>query len=163
MLKNFSLSIVAVLLWASSAFSFELNMNKEEIIRFDGQFLLKDLSVGEKMSVSKWRYFCNSKGKLAILDLSPSVDKKRDWSPQFIITRLPSSSALLEILGDSYSGDKFSLSTMIPGHLNMTCDQRKRSLNLPDAKSIIINTVNGFDKLRDYVDQLKKNGHKTDF
>ena len=55
-------------LFVSPSFSFEVNMKSEEMLRLESDFLIKDLSVGDKMTLEHWD-FCVSQNKLATLDV----------------------------------------------------------------------------------------------
>ena len=42
---------------------FELNLDFEERLRLESDYLLKDLMIGDTMRVSKWGNFCTIKNK----------------------------------------------------------------------------------------------------
>ena len=145
-------------LFVSPSFSFEVNMKSEEMLRLESDFLIKDLSVGDKMTLEHWD-FCVSQNKLATLDVLDGDDSYSGYHPKFIITLLPSSEASLEVKPDNKDGKKYELHLMIPD-MFYSCEELKNDNKTPSAKIIFIKTVNGFDNLRDYVNHLKENGHK---
>ena len=145
-------------LFVSPSFSFDLNMKSEEMLRLESDFLIKDLSVGDKMTLEHWD-FCVSENKLATLDVIDGDDSYSGYHPKFIITLLPSSEASLEVKPDNKDGKKYELHLMIPD-MFYSCEELKNDNKTPSAKIIFIKTVNGFDNLRDYVNHLKENGHK---
>lgn len=149
-----------ILFVISPSFSFEINMSKDEILRLESTYLLKDLSVGDKIKVSNWS-FCNYKGKLSILDTHSKTGYTSEYSPNYTLTILPSSTVSLEIQTKNKKGEKFELSDLIPDHINQTCNQYKEDLNLPNAKVIVVKSVNGFKNLKSYVNYLKKKGFKN--
>ena len=73
---------------------------------------------------------------------------------------LPSSKASLEVKPDNSRGIKFALSQMLPQTHN-TCEEDKVGYNFP-SKIIFIKSINGFEKLSDYVNHLKENGHEIE-
>ena len=145
-------------LFVSPSFSFDVNMKSEEMLRLESDFLIKDLSVGDKMTLEHWD-FCVSENKLATLDVIDGDDSYSGYYPRFIITLLPSSEASLEVKPDYKDGKKYELHLMIPDTF-YSCEELKNDNKTPSAKIIFIKTVNGFDNLRDYVNHLKENGHK---
>ena len=145
-------------LFVSPSFSFEVNMKSEEMLRLETDFLIKDLSVGDKMTLEHWD-FCVSQNKLATLDVIDGDDSYSGYHPKFIVTLLPSSEASLEVKPDNKDGKKYELHLMIPD-MFYSCEELKNDNKTPSAKIIFIKTVNGFDNLRDYVNHLKENGHK---
>ena len=62
-------------------------MKSEEMIRFYSDFLIKDLSVGDKMTLERWD-FCVSDNMLAILDVTDGTNSESNFSPRFIVTLL---------------------------------------------------------------------------
>ena len=138
------------------AFSFEVDMGEEEIYRLEAKFLLKDLSVGDKLTVDPWD-FCVVGNKLAIWDFIYGTSKS-DYRPSFILTLLPSSKASLEVKPDNRKGLKFALSLMLPKTYE-TCEEDKVGYKFP-SEIIFIKTINGFGNLSDYVNHLKENGHE---
>ncbi len=159
MRKFLILSVLIFQLWIVPSYSFEINLGNEEIVRLNSNFLVKDLGVGDKITLDKWQ-FCNSNGNLAMVDLNYTDLSPSDYNPRFILTLLPSSSASLEVKPDNKDGVKYRLTQMIPAYFDYTCEEEIKDRKIPSAKIIFIKTVNGFDNLRDYVNHLKENGHK---
>ena len=62
------LMVIAIIfqLFIFPSFSFEVNMKSEEMLRFYSDFLIKDLSVGDKMTLEHWD-FCVSENKLSLM------------------------------------------------------------------------------------------------
>ena len=149
-----------ILFIISNSFSFELNMTKDEILRINTKYLLKDLSVGDKMNVPLWE-FCNYNGKLALLDTTPFQPKSK-YSPNYILTILPSSTVSLEIDKKDSNGKKWDLTDMLPSSMISTCDQNKKDLNLSQAKIFTVKSINGFKNLKEYVNNLLQSGYKSD-
>ena len=132
-------------LFISPSFSFEVNMKYEEILRLDSNFLIKDLSVGDIITLEHWDFFV-SENKLATLDVIDGTHYDSDFHPRLIITLLSSSEASLEIKADKRGVEKYELHSMVPDTF-YSCDDLKNDYKIPSAKIIFIKTVNGFDNL----------------
>ena len=142
---------------SSTVFSFELELDEKDVrllISNDSDYLLKDLGVGDTLRVDR-SSFCTNNGGLYILDFSPNV-KKSTYGTEIILEVIPGQKVKAEIKGDPSSNP---LQQMIISPMR-TCKEILKRINFSELFTTLeVETVNGFNNQKDYIQYLSIEGY----
>ena len=153
-MKFFSTFIffIITILSSSVVYSFELNLDIEERLRLESDYLLKDLMIGDTMRVNKYD-FCAIKNKLYILD-SAGLEEKSKYRTEVIVEKIPGNKVKVLII-DKPSEDSLE-DLMVYLYDCKESEEFKNNFNLLEVE-----TINGFTNERDYIDHLIDLGYKN--
>ena len=151
-----SCTVITLLMVSSVALAqFKVDLSREEIMRLDHDFLLKDLVMGDSMRVARWA-FCLEGDNLMLSGLTGNADKTTYW-PEFLVVVKPQQRVVLTVT----PVDSSTLDEMLP---TMTrCEdvnemgpfQRRMG-----ADKFYVDEINGHKSLSSYVRSLVTSGMK---
>ena len=152
--STFIFFIITILI-SSVVYSFELNLDFEERLRLESDYLLKDLMIGDTMRVSKWGNFCTIKNKLYILDSAGLVEKSK-YSTEVVVEKIPGKKVTVLIKRDKPSEDSLQDLMINPYY---ECQEMKEFKN--NFTPLEVESINGFSNERNYIDHLISLGYKN--
>ena len=155
-MKFFSTIIffIITILSSSVVYSFELNLDIEERLRLESDYLLKDLMIGDTMRVSRFD-FCSIKNKLYIRD-SAGLEEKRKYRTEVIVEKIPGNKVKVLINKDIPSEDSLEDLMVYLYECQESPEEFKNNFTLLEVE-----TINGFFNERDYIDHLIDLGYKN--
>jgi len=157
------LTITAVLINLGAASradeNFNFNLSYEQFLRLDDEvILLKDLSVGEKISIHSSSICLDEDGTLNVDVYARRRAEDRPSWRKITATRLANHRVSLTYEAPKEGDNKMSGWNMLPHHNPCPILQYRNYPTVPDYYKVI--TVNGFSNLKAYLAHLRSSGYK---